>query len=162
MTAEDTVAAEDTAVAEDAPKKSKKKLFAIIGGVVVLLVGGYMFLGGGGEADPDSMETTTTIAVEGAVIEAEQMTVNLADSDTRYARIRWAVVLPADGDSTTVGERFPLLKDAVLGVVSQYTADDLRGPEGLDSLRADLSDEAQVVWPNGEVLRVVITEVLVQ
>ncbi len=147
---------------EETPKKGKGKLFGIIGAVVVLGVGGYMFLGGGGGGEEDPSVTTTTLVVEGAVIEADEMTVNLADADTRYARIRFGVVLPEDGDSTTVGERFPIMKDAVLGVVSKYTAGQLLGDGGIDSLRSQLTERAMEVWPNGEVLRVVVTEVLVQ
>ena len=147
---------------EETPKKGKGKLYGIIGAVVVLGLGGYMFLGGGGAEEDPEAATTTTVAVEGAVIEADEMTVNLADSETRYARIRFGVVLPLDGDSTTVGERFPIMKDAVLTVVSQFTAGDLLGTGGIDSLRSQLTDKAFEVWPDGEVLRVVITEVLVQ
>ena len=80
----------------------------------------------------------------------------------RYARIKFAVVLPEGGDTAAVGERFPVLKDAVLGVVSGYSADQLLGPSSLDDLRAEFTTAAQDVWPDGEVLRVVITEVLVQ
>lgn len=145
----------------EAPAKSKKKLVMIVVGVLVLGGGGYMFLGGGG-ADAEASVTTTTVIVEGPVLEADQMTVNLADEQLRYARIKFAVVLPAGGDTAAVGERIPVLKDAVLSVVSGYTAEDLRGTDSLDRLRSEFSDAALDVWENGEVLRVVITEVLVQ
>jgi flagellar basal body-associated protein FliL len=145
----------------DAPAKSKKKLILIAVGVLVLGGAGYMFLGGGG-GEAEASVTTTTMPVEGPVLEADQMTINLADDDLRYARIKFAVVLPEGGDTAAVGERFPVLKDAVLQVVSGYAADQLLGPEALDRLREQFTTAAHGVWTEGEVLRVVITEILVQ
>lgn len=145
-----------------APKKSKKKLIMIVVvGVLVLGGGAFMFLGGGG-GEPEAAVTTTTVPVEGPVLEADQMTVNLADESLRYARIKFAVVLPEGGDTAAVGERFPVLKDAVLDVVSGYQASQLLGRDALDSLREEFTAAAHEVWVDGEVLRVVITEVLVQ
>jgi flagellar FliL protein len=147
---------------QTAPAKSKKKLIMIVVGVLVLGGAAYMFLGGGGGGEVDASVTTTTVVVEGPVLEADQMTVNLADEGLRYARIRFAVVLPEGGDTAAVGERFPVLKDAVLSVVSGYSADQLLGRDSLDDLRDEFTTAALDVWPDGEVLRVVITEVLVQ
>jgi flagellar basal body-associated protein FliL len=146
------------------PKKGKGKLIAIVGGAVVVGAAAYFFLGmggGGGDAEAAAV-TTTTIAEEGAVIEADEMTVNLADPSPRYARLRFAVVLPVGGDSATVGERFPLLKDRVLDIMSAFTAEQLLAPGGLDQMRAQLTAESQEVWPDGEVMRVLVTELLVQ
>lgn len=148
--------------AEEAAKKGKGKLIGIVGGVVVLLGAVYfLFLGGGG-GEAEAGVTTTTIPVEGAVIESDQMTVTLADDPVRYARITFAVVLPEGGDSGLVGERMPLLKDGVLDVVAGMSAADLVGRSGLDVLRADLTAKALEIYTEGEVLRVVLTEVLVQ
>ena len=151
----------EEAVAEEA-KKGKGKLIGIVGGVVALLgVVYFMFLGGGG-GDAEAGVTTTTVPVEGAVIESDQMTVTLADEPVRYARITFAVVLPEGGDSAAVGDRMPLLKDGVLDVVAGLTAADLVGQDALDSLRSDLTTKALEIYTEGEVLRVVLTEVLVQ
>ena len=151
----------EEAVVEEA-KKGKGKLIGIIGGVVVLLgVVYFMFLGGGG-GDAEAGVTTTTVPVEGAVIESDQMTITLVDNPVRYARITFAVVLPEGGDTATVGERMPLLKDGVLDVVAGLTAAELVGQEALVSLRESLTEKALEVYSDGEVLRVVLTEVLVQ
>ena len=147
---------------ENKEKGGNKKKLMIGGGVAAVAIVGYLFLGGGG-GDPAAADTTTTtIVVEGAVIESDEMTVNLADSTVRYARIKVGLVLPVDGDSTTVGERMPILKDSILGVVGRYDADTLLHPDTLDELRARFTEEANEVWTEGEVLRVVITELLVQ
>jgi len=146
---------------EAVEKKSKMKIIAPIGGVLVLAVIYFVFFSGGGEAE-DEAAVTTTIVAEGPVIEADQMTINLADDDPRYARIRFAVVLPLDGDGAAVGERFPILKDAVLDVVNAYTTADMKEPDILDTLRSEFTAAAHEVWPDGEVIRVLITELLIQ
>lgn len=154
--AEEEVAVEE----EQGEKKGKGKLFIIIG-VVVALGGGYFMFGSGGGSEEAGV-TTTTEVVEGVVIEGDQMTVVLADSDTRYARITFGVVLPVAGDSAAVGAKMPLLKDAALSIVSELTADDLKGAAGLDRLRTALTASALEIFTEGEVIRIVLTEVLVQ
>lgn len=154
--------AEELSVVEDAEKGGKKKLIMIIGGVVVLLGAVYfLFLGGGG-GEEEAGPTTTTIPVEGAVIEVDEMTVTLTDDPVRYARVKFGLVLPEGGDSAVVGERVPVLKDAVLQVMSGYAAADLMGPGALTILRDELTEKALEVYDEGLVLRVVLTEVLVQ
>jgi flagellar basal body-associated protein FliL len=154
--------AEDTGIEEDVKEGGKGKLIGIIGGVVVLLGAVYfLFLGGGG-GEEEAGVTTTTVVVEGAVIEVDEMTVTLTDDPIRYARISFAVVLPMGGDSAVVGDRVPVLKDAVLDVMSGYAAADLVGPAALSVLREELSAKALEVYDEGVVLRVVLTEVLVQ
>ena len=156
--------AEELTVVEDddAKKGGKGKLIGIIGGVVVLLGAVYfLFLGGGG-GDVEAGVTTTTVVVEGPVIEVDQMTVTLTDTPICYARISFAVVLPMGGDSAAVGDRVPVLKDAVLDVMSGYAAAVLVGPGALGVLRDELTASALDVYEDGEVIRVVLTEVLVQ
>ena len=152
-------------MAEETEKSGGKgKLIGIVGGVVVFAAAGYFFfMGGSGDAEENAPPAEEEVAVvEGPVIEGDTMTFNLAGDDTRYARVTFAVVLPEGGDSATVGERMPLLKDAALQIMSEYTADDLLGTRGLDNLREDLTEASTLVYTQGEVLRVVLTEVLVQ
>ncbi len=154
--------AEDISAAEAPEKGRQGKLIGIIGGVLVLLGAVYfLFLGGGG-GEEEAGVTTTTVPVEGAVIEVDEMTITLSDDPVRYARLKFAVVLPEGGDTAAVGDRVPVLKDAVLVVVAGYSAADLVGPDALVGLRDDLTASALEVFAEGEVLRVVLTEVLVQ
>ncbi len=150
--------------AEEGKKGGKKKLIIGVVGLVAVAGGAYFFLLGGGGGEPVDPEaaTTTTVVVEGAVIEAGQLTVNLADEETRYARLNFAVVLAMGADSAVVGERIPLLQDAALSVLTGYTSADLLAADGLDRLRGELSESALEIYADGEVLRVVLTEVIVQ
>jgi flagellar basal body-associated protein FliL len=155
--------ADDEIAAVDEEKKGKGKLIGIVVGVLVLLgVAYFMFLGGGGDGSEEAGVTTTTVIADGPVIEVDEMTITLADDPVRYARLKFAVVLPEGGDTTVVGDRVPLLKDAVLSAVSGYTVDQLVGADALNTLRDQLTASALTVFTEGEVLRVVITEVLVQ
>jgi flagellar FliL protein len=149
--------------AEEKEKGGKGKLIGIIGGVVVLAAGGFFFfMGGSSDAEENAPPPEEEVVAEGAVIEADTMTFNLAGDESRYARVTFAVVLPEGGDSAAVGERMPLLKDAALQIMAEYTAADLSGTAGLDRLREELTKASASVYADGEVLRVVLTEVLVQ
>lgn len=150
-------------VAEGPPDGSpggKKKLLAL---ALVLALGGagaFVFLRGA-----DATEGTPAAVaapVEGEVVEVAQMTVNLANLHNRYARISFAVVLSEGTVQDQVAPRFPLLQEAVLRGVTLFTPEDLRGPEGFDALSTALTEQAKTVYPEGEVLRVVLTELLVQ
>lgn len=100
--------------------------------------------------------------VEGEVIDVATMTINLAGEDLRYARLGFAVVLESMADPAGVAGRFPLLKDAAITEVSTFTPDELRTSDGVARLRSTLSEEAVELFPDGEVLRVVLTELIVQ
>ncbi len=99
---------------------------------------------------------------EGAILEVAQLTANLGGEDLRYARVGFAVVAAADVETSEVERRFPLLQDAAISQIGSMTPDDLHGEEGIDRLREALTERAREIYPDGEVLRVAITELLVQ
>ena len=167
-------------------KKSKKKL--IIVGVVILAAGwklGFIPPGGGGEVAATG-PTTTTLPPEGDLLAVDPMTVNLADTDVvHYARVGVAAVLREGQDPTLVEPRVGLIQDAVLFEVRTWTAEELMAPGGLELLRERLTEEvvdrfaaepepmdegdgdgdgemAMAEPAPGEVLRIVITEFVIQ
>lgn len=145
-------------------KGGKGKLLAIVALVVVLAGGAaaYVFMGSsGGEAAAEA-PAEPVAPVEGAVIDVTTMTVNLGGGAQQYARVGFAVVLNETAEASVVEGRFALLKDAALTRISTYTAEQLLSPVGMSSLRDDLTAAAQEVWPEGEVLRVALTELIVQ
>lgn len=102
----------------------------------------------------------------GPVVDVGQMTVNLADAG-RFARVSFALVLTEGtvvgaGGENGVEARFPLVKEALLFEFSKVTAEQLRGPGGLDAIAATLSERVRGLYEGGEVMRVVLTELLVQ
>lgn len=141
-----------------AEKGGKKKLLLIVGGVVVLAAVALFFLK---PADASSEPATPPAPVPGEVVEVGQMTVNLADA-SRYARVSFSLMLVEGAAADQVAAQYPLLKEAVLFEVSKLTAEQVRTTGGLDALAKALTERAQEIYPDGEVLRVVLTEMLVQ
>lgn len=139
-------------------KKGKKKLIILL--LLVLAVGGgaYFFLFA--KSPPPSVDEAAP--VEGDVVDGATMTMALAGEPAHFVRISFALVLSEGTDTGTVGKRIQLLQDAALTVISGYLADDLKTGEGLDRLRNDLTSSAHAIYPDGEVIRVVLTEVIVQ
>lgn len=147
---------------QEEKKGGAKKIIIMIVALLAVAGGVYFFMfAGAGAPEP---EPEATEPVEGVVIDGATMTVALqGDGDTiNFVRISFAVVLAEGADSTIVGNRIQILQDGALTVIAGYTASELRTVEGLDRLRADLSAKALEVYPDGEVMRVVLTEVIVQ
>lgn len=157
--------AEQPAVAE-APveeKKKSKKLILILA-VVGLLAGGgaaYFlgFIGGGDEAEEVAEEPEV---VEGMIVDVATMTTNVGGGAPGYVRVGLAAVLAEGFTPDLVADRYPLLKDATLSEVATFKKAQLESPKGMDKLRGALTARAQEIWPEGEVVRIVLTELLVQ
>ena len=144
---------------EKGPKKGKKKLL-LIGAVVLVLLcagGGYLFLGG-----EDAEAAENEAPPEGEIVPVEEMTVNLAGPELHYARVAFSLVLAEGADPAVIEERKPLLHDAAITELTRLSPEELRGPEGPDTARDRLGARAKEIYPDGEVLRAVLTKLLVQ
>jgi flagellar FliL protein len=155
-----------------------KKKLAIVGVVALLLGGGggfgaATFLGGGGggdevvaDADPDGDtegEEPAAKKNERAIVALDDFTINLRGTGGgRVLRLEVSAEVDAD-DETTVLDKRPMMRDAVLTLASDYTYNDLEGIDGkmrlrdelLARLNTSLEDEARV-------RRVYFTEFVVQ
>ncbi len=147
-------------------KGGKKKLIMIAVPVLLLAGAGAFFLMGGSDDAAAEEEPVVAEPVEGEVIDIGKMTVSLAElgpqGEQRYARVGLAVVLSTTADSATVGTRISLVQDAALTVISGMSPDELRTPEGMDKLRTAMTEKVLEIYPDGDVLRVVLTELIVQ
>jgi flagellar FliL protein len=142
---------------EPAPSGGKRKLIVIVLVLLVAIGGGAAKFLLGSDADEGEAEV-----VEGVVVPLEPLTTTTGTATLSHARVALALVLVEGADEVTVMERAPLLQDALLREVATMNADQLRSSEGSDQLRVALTAHAQEVWPEGEVLRVILTELLVQ
>lgn len=149
------------APAPDAPKRSKRLLLVVVAAVVAAAAAGYVVSSRGAGAPAEEAPAEAAVA-EGEVLEVGTVTTNLAGSPGRYARVGVALVLAADADPVAVQGRIALVKDAALRVIGRQEAAALQTPEGSTALRAQLTEEITAVYPEGTVLRVVLTELLVQ
>lgn len=138
----------------------KKKLIIMIAVPAVLIAGGAGFFLRSGDAEETT--PTTVVVEEGEVIDVETMTVNLVGEEGRYARVGFAVVLDALADSGAVGQKTALMRDATLTVMTQFDSTELQTRDGMERLRVALTDSIVVLFADGEVIRVVLTELIVQ
>lgn len=154
---------EQTDQTEETAQKGggKKKLVMIVVPVLVVIAGAAGFFLRGGDAAEASVPTTVPV-VEGDVIEIDTMTVNLVGEEGRYARVGFAVVLDATAASGDVGKKVPLMRDATLTVMTDFNSTELQTAEGMERLRQELSDAVVAIFPDGEVIRAVLTELIVQ
>lgn len=147
----------------EAGKGGRSPLLLVGVAVVVTLAiaAAAFFLLGGSGADA-SEEEEEPVPVEGAVVDVAEMTLNLAGPTISYAKVSFAAVLLDGVEEATVQGRFALLKDAAISELGTISADSLRTPEGVEELRSRLSARAAAIYPEGEVLRIVLTELVVQ
>ncbi len=138
-----------------------KKIILMVVPALAVGAGLFFFLGGGGDAEA-AAPTTTLPPVEGEVIEVDTLTVNLVGEEGRYARVGFAVVLTDLADSGAVAGKIPLMRDAALSIMTGFTSTELQSAEGMERLRQELSDALVALFPDGEVLRAVLTELIVQ
>lgn len=136
-----------------------KKIILMVAPALAVGAGMFFFMGSG---SADAGPTTTLAPIEGGVIPVETLTVNITGEESRYARVGFAVVLDSLADPTVVEGKLPLLQDAALQVMVKYDSATLQSVAGQEQLRQELSDASVALFPDGEVLRAVLTELIVQ
>lgn len=147
---------------ETSTPKSKKKSVLIGFVLVAALVGGYVTVSGGGEADAAQEVAEPTAPVEGAVVNLEPITLNLADG--RFLKVGLALQLvegvaaPAPAD--VPGFAAPALDDSIslLGALSYA---DLVAPGGRDAAKQALTERIAARY-EGDVMAVYFTELVMQ
>jgi flagellar basal body-associated protein FliL len=153
----------DIAAAQEgaAKKKGKGKLIAIV--IAAMLVGGvgakFTVLSGGKAGTPKPTPTPTP--TPGPVIDLGDLTINLAEP-SRYALVGLAVELGKTADPATITTQMPLLKDAGVRKLNGLPAATLLSSAGQDTVRAELTDQAQQIFGKDKIVRVLLTEVVVQ
>lgn len=158
----------DTAVKEKADEETtdggKKKMLLVGVFLGIAAVAAYVMLFAGGSTPEDEavVEPTEAPAEDGDVFEVATLTVNLRSEDLRYARVQFGVVANAASEVADPSPKFPLLQDRAISTIAEFTPEELRTVAGHDALRAALNEDVAVVWPDGEVLRVVLYDLIVQ
>lgn len=156
-----SVAATEALMAPDeGDRRSRRRLLLLLLPVILLVLGGCAaawFLVFAPDADAGE-----PAIVEGEIVALEPQTTTLGGGSLRHARVAVAIVLAEGVDPTVVAERSELLQDALLRELADMDAEGLRSAAGSDRLRRRLSEEAVTIWEEGQVVRVVLTELLVQ
>jgi len=144
--------------------KESKKILSILPVFLLLLagVGGgvyvFMFAKPGKEK-----EHKPSISQVGIMFDLGAFTVNLADKDTdAYARVAITIELSDEKAKQEVEKRLPIIKDAVIDVISSKTSSFVKTPEGRESLRLELIKRLNIILVEGGVRNIYFTEFVVQ
>lgn len=128
------------------PAKSKKLI--VIGAVVALLVivaaalGLFLVNKQRHAADDDAQESKAAAVLVPTFLPMENMVVNLADTGgDRFAQIGITLELQDEKTSASVKQYMPSIRNGVLMLVSQRTAEELLRREGKEKLAADILAE---------------------
>lgn len=125
-----------------APANKGKKM-VVIGAVVALLLvaaaGGFLFLKNRQAAEEDVQEAPAPVVTIPAFMPLETMVVNLADrGGDRFAQIGITLELRDAKVEEQIKQLMPSIRNGILMLVSQRTADELLLREGKDKLAADI------------------------
>jgi flagellar protein FliL len=177
--------AADIALDGEAPKKSKKKLFILIGISILLLavLGAGGFFGykwwmarkaaaGGDNATEQKAEAghgekkdEKGAAVEGAgeLVSIPPFLVNLAEPQgRRYLKLALDIELKDKAAAEQLNKNMPKVKDALLLLLSSKTYEDLGSIENKILLKKEIVERLTLVLGEQKVLRVYITEIVIQ
>ncbi|MDQ7082638.1 MAG: flagellar basal body-associated protein FliL [Aquificota bacterium] len=89
--------------------------------------------------------------------------VNLADPElTMYARVSVTLELASPEVVTEVQKREPIIRDAVIEILSNKTSRELRSPEGREQLKLEIIKRINTILVQGGIRNVYFTEFVVQ
>lgn len=146
----------DTETAATTTGRGRKLLLAVLVIAVAVAAAWFFLL-------REVPEAAADVEVEdGLIVGLDPLTTTTGEAARQHARVAMSLVLAEGITADVVTDRAPLLQDALLREVARMDGDELRSAAGSDQLRAELTAAAQGIWTEGEVRRVVLTELLVQ
>jgi len=156
--------AEEQVKEEGKQSGGKKKLIFILIPVLLLLIGGagaYFFL------THKKKESTKQMVVApqklGVMYNLGSFLVNLADKNANtYAKVSITLELSNQKVQQEVVKRLPIIKDAVINLLSSKTYDEIRTPEGKEELRLELIKRINAILVTGGVQNIYFTQFIVQ
>jgi flagellar FliL protein len=99
---------------------------------------------------------------EGVIVTMDPVTVNLADAGFHYARVGFGIVLTTTANSKEIEERLPLFKDEAIRAVGGFQSRVLKTVKGQDELRHRLTEVAFKLYGEEEIMKVILTDIVVQ
>ena len=99
----------------------------------------------------------------GPLFSLETFIVNLADSErNRYLRITMDLELLADTDTEKLNERLPQVRDRILMILPSKRFEDIASVEGKTTLRDEIIEKLNNLFPKAVVSNIYFTEFVVQ
>lgn len=164
---------EETAEAEKAPAKSRKKIY-IIAGVALLvaaLAGGGVYYSQNNQSDTSAAEAGTAKPAAAKKKEIpvmyplEAFVVNINDgNDMRYLKVKVELQtgLDAEKAKNELDPYLPPLRDSILVLLTTKTIQDVRDLPGKNRLREEILAAAKKIMPQGKISSVYFTDFVVQ
>ncbi|NPA40853.1 MAG: flagellar basal body protein FliL [Aquificae bacterium] len=155
--------------AEETTGGGKGKLLLALLLLLILLIGGgagaYFFLFAkkeeGKEETPKPKVSPEAVGVMYKLEPA--FIVNLADPEmTMYARVSITLELSSPEVTLEVQKREPIIRDAIIEILSNKTSRELRSPEGREQLKLEIIKRINTILVQGGVRNVYFTEFVVQ
>ncbi len=163
------MAEEEKEVKEEKEEKKggKKGLFIFVALFIVLAAAGggayFFFLKGGEEKEKKAKEVEKKPTEIGVMFDLGTFIVNLADPGVEmYAKVSITLELSDQEVTKEVEKRLPIVKDAVIDILSSKTYSDIRTPEGREKLRFELIKRINTILVKGGVRNLYFTEFVVQ
>ncbi len=144
-----------------------KLLLALLLLLILLGTGGggaYYFLVLKKEKKEEAPKPTVAPEAVGVMYKLEPaFIVNLADPElTMYARVSVTMELSSPEVVTEVQRREPIIRDAIIEILSNKTSRELRSPEGREQLKLEIIKRVNTILVQGGVRNVYFTEFVVQ
>ncbi len=137
--------------------------------LILLLAGGggaYFFLFAKKEEEEKPEAPKPEIAPEtvGIMYKLEPaFIVNLADPEvTMYARVSITLEVSSQEVIPEIQKREPIIRDAIIEILSNKTSNELRSPEGREQLKLEIIKRINTILVQGGVRNVYFTEFVVQ
>lgn len=154
--------AEEVKEVREEKKGGSKKVILFIIPLLLAAAGGgayFFFFSKKGKQE----ETAPAPSQVGVMMDLGAFTVNLADRDVdAYARVSITIELSNEKVRLEVEKRLPIIKDAIIDVISSKTSSFVRTPEGRENLRLELIRRINTILFEGGVRNIYFTEFVVQ
>ena len=141
----------------------KKKMMMMVVGALVLGGGAYKFVLAPAPAPADPAAAVVEVApVEGETLELPEVVINLANPETRYARVGVALVLEEGIVAKDFEAEAAIAKDVILTYISKLSYEQLREPATKELAKQEMSALIREAYGDAKVVRVLFTVLVMQ
>ena len=148
------------------------KILIIIGLVLLLLVGGGLFTylkfftsknNSKQQTKDQPPESEETANLPGPIFDLETFIVNLVDdSGRRYLKTNINIELTTISLEEEIKQKMPLIQDAIIGLLSSKSYDDIADISGKLSLRTQIIKRLNDILTAGKIQKVYFTNFVIQ
>ena len=166
----DEARAQETSGSAEAPRKSNTLLFVLMAIMLILLGGGGFFAYTKIMAPKPAIEEPQQVEAKksstdniGEIYSLESFTVNLADpKGKRYIKIKIELEMDTPDSLKKVEKAVPILRDAVIVMLTSLSFEEVMTPEGKIRIRDELLIRFNQILKPDRIKNIYFTEFLVQ